>query len=266
MLGRTGNFTGMAREEVMQDGAHRRVVRIGDTVRRPAQPWTPTIHALLQHLEEVGFRYAPRPLGFDAEGREVLTYIDGDAGPLSWGKVVADDGLRAFARLLRDYHDACADFSPSAGATWSGGGAGLGEEDVVCHGDFGPWNVVWQGDRPVGIIDWDFACPAPRLHDVAYALEYVAPFRDDAECLRWLHYPAPPDRRRRLELFCTAYGIDSAEGIVDAVITRQRDNVDLVRRLAEKGHEPQATWASNGLLSRLGDRITWSLTHRHLFE
>ena len=23
----------------------------------------------------------------------------------------------------------------------------------VCHGDFGPWNVVWNGPAPVGILD-----------------------------------------------------------------------------------------------------------------
>jgi hypothetical protein len=39
------------------------VVRVGDTVRRPAGPWTPAVHALLAHLHEAGFRCAPRPLG-----------------------------------------------------------------------------------------------------------------------------------------------------------------------------------------------------------
>ncbi|MEU2020706.1 aminoglycoside phosphotransferase family protein [Streptomyces sp. NPDC016469] len=256
----------MAGEEVLQDGAHRRVVRIGDTVRRPAQPWTPTVHALLRHLESVGFAYAPRPLGIDDEGREVLSYIDGDSGASGWAKVVDDRGLSDFARLLRDYHDACEGFSPPPGATWSTDASASGDDEVVCHGDFGPWNVVWQGNRPVGIIDWDFARPAPRLHDVAYALEYVAPFRDDAECLRWLRYPAPPDRRLRLERFCGAYGLDSTVGIVDAVIARQQDNADLVRRLAEQGHEPQATWAADGLLTELDHRIAWSKAHRHLVE
>ncbi|MFD3926043.1 aminoglycoside phosphotransferase family protein [Streptomyces sp. NPDC058614] len=256
----------MTDEEVMQDGVHRRVVRIGDTVRRPVQPWTPTVHALLRHLEEVGFAYAPRPLGIDDEGREVLTYFEGDSGPSGWAKVVDDEGLTNFARLLRDYHDACASFSPPPDATWSTGVRSPGGEEVVCHGDFGPWNVVWQCNRPVGIIDWDFARPAPRLHDVAYALEYVAPFRDDAECLRWLRYPAPPDRRLRLERFCRAYGLDSIEGIVDAVIARQRENAALVGKLAEQGHEPQATWAADGLLAELDDRIGWSEAHRHLVE
>src|SRR3712207_8027153 len=48
------------------------VVRVGDTVRRPAGRWTPAVHALLAHLHEAGFRAAPRPLGLDERGREVL--------------------------------------------------------------------------------------------------------------------------------------------------------------------------------------------------
>jgi hypothetical protein len=78
----------VADEEILQDSAHRRVIRLGDTVRRPTQPWTPAVHALLQHLEEVGFPYSPRVLGIDKEGREILTYLDGESGPQSWAKVV----------------------------------------------------------------------------------------------------------------------------------------------------------------------------------
>jgi hypothetical protein len=91
--------------------------------------------------------------------------------------VVNEQGLAAFARLLREYHDATVGFSPPEGAAWAvgtGGGGPAGSE-AICHGDFGPWNVVWKGHRPVGIIDWDWARPAPRLHNVAHALEYVAP-------------------------------------------------------------------------------------------
>ncbi|MFB6893004.1 phosphotransferase enzyme family protein [Kitasatospora sp. NPDC056327] len=264
----------MTGEEVLQDGVHRRVVRIGDTVRRPAQPWTPTVHALLRHLAEVGFDRAPRPLGLDDQGREVLTFIEGDCGPAGWARVADDHGLRAFAHLLRDYHQACAGFAPPSGATWAGDPQERGEtagpdrdpgEPVVCHGDFGPWNVVWRGRRPVGIIDWDFARPAPRLHDIAYALEYTAPFRDDTECLHRLHHPQVPDRRRRLELFCTAYGLDSAAGVPEAVIDRQQDTTELVRRLAAQGRQPQATWVANGYLAELERRTAWSRAHRHLF-
>jgi len=36
------------------------VVRKGQTVRRPAGPWTPAVHALLAHLHAAGFAGAPR--------------------------------------------------------------------------------------------------------------------------------------------------------------------------------------------------------------
>lgn len=36
------------------------------------------VQAVLLHLEAVGFEGAPRFLGVDDEGREILTYIEGD--------------------------------------------------------------------------------------------------------------------------------------------------------------------------------------------
>ena len=50
---------------------------------------------------------------------------------------------------------------PPEGEAWSvGTGGGPVEGGAICHGDLGPWNVVWQGQRPVRIIDWEFARPA----------------------------------------------------------------------------------------------------------
>jgi hypothetical protein len=188
----------MPEREVLQDDPHRQALRVGDTVRRPMHPWSTAVHELLRHLADVGFPYSPRVLGVDEAGREVLTYIAGDSGPAGWAPVVDEAGLVAMARLLREYHDAVQGFRPSRGALWAAHTGPPQDGELICHGDFGPWNLVWHGTRPVGILDWDYAWPHRRLHDVAYALEYVAPFRDDHECVRWLRYPAPPDRRRRL--------------------------------------------------------------------
>jgi hypothetical protein len=75
-----------------------------------------------------------------------------------------------------------------------------------------------EGDQhPAGLIDFDHARPAPPIFDIAYALEYAAPFRDDRECLRWLRYPQPPDRRRRIEIFRDAYGTP-----VPAAVSRRK--------------------------------------------
>ncbi len=55
----------------------RKLVRVGETVRRPAGPWTESVHHLLRSLRQRGFDLAPEPLGIDAAGREILSYIHG---------------------------------------------------------------------------------------------------------------------------------------------------------------------------------------------
>jgi hypothetical protein len=81
---------------------------------------------------------------------------------------------------------------------------------------------------------------------VAYALEYVAPFRDDAQAMRWQGFTGPPARARRIEVFARAYGLDTADGLVDAVIRRQMLTGVRVRELAARGLEPQRTWLAEG--------------------
>jgi aminoglycoside phosphotransferase (APT) family kinase protein len=180
--------------------------------------------------------------------------------------VLDDKGLEGFGRLLREYHDAVAGFRPPADTVWAFGPASCREGEVICHGDFGPWNIVWRDNEPVGILDWDFARPGRPERDVAYAAEYVAPFRNDEHCLRWLQHPQPPDRRRRLERFCAAYGLASAEGMVDAVLREQLEHRELVRQLAARGLEPQASWVADGNLDMRDRFVAWSRANRHLFE
>jgi aminoglycoside phosphotransferase (APT) family kinase protein len=245
--------------------AHR-VVRVGQRVYRPAGWWTPAVHALLRHLQTHGFRYAPRVLGVDDQGREILTHIPGRSGRDGWAAIVANHGLASFARLLRDYHDAVRGFRPPADAVWACTDAPLGAGELICHGDFGPWNVVWRGRRPVGILDWDLAGPAPPIDDVAYALGYSVPFRDDRTALRWLAYDQPPDRRHRIEVFADAYGLPTTVGLVDQVARRQRLDLVRVRALAQRGLQPQASWVAGGFLDELAARAAWTEQHRALFE
>src|SRR5437763_13842931 len=117
---------------------------------------------VLKHLERSGFDAAPRWLGFDEQGRDVLTWIDGDtiadrdqvhpySGDPETHIFFSDDQLTAVMRLLRRYHD-----------TFS--------MQVMCHGDFGPWNIVWRNGLPVAMIDFDNVYPGEAGDDVAYAL------------------------------------------------------------------------------------------------
>ena len=59
-------------EERLPGGHVGGAVRVGGTVRRPAGPWTPAVHALLAHLAP-RLPGVPEVLGFDDRGREVLS-------------------------------------------------------------------------------------------------------------------------------------------------------------------------------------------------
>ena len=241
-------------DEVLKAEPHRNVTRIGDVVYRDAGHWTPAVYALLRHLHNVGFTKVPRPIGIDEQGREMLAFIPGESGADSWAKIVPDEGLAKFARLLREYHDAVRTFVPPSGTQWAIKEPVRTTDDLICHGDFAPWNIVWRDEEPVAIIDWDFAGPGTFMDDVAYALEYATPFRSDEEAIRWLRYDAPPDRPHRIEVFAAAYRLESTAGLVDRVIERQHLDADRVARLAKAGREPQATWVTNGYLDELTAR------------
>jgi hypothetical protein len=261
----TGRVTGRIPSSLLKDEPNRQVVRSGTTVARPTGWWTPTVHTLLRHLEACAFPYSPRVIESHQPNREVLTYIPGRSGKESWVRVVDLRGLERFAALLRRYHDAVRSFRPPPGSTWAFTNAAPRDTDLICHGDFGPWNIVWRGLQPVGILDWDFAGPGPAPDDVAYALEYAVPFRDDATAVRSLGYPQPPDRRKRMAVFAEAYGLSDTKGLVENVACRQRLDIARVQMLAERGLEPQVTWVQQGYLSELEARVAWTEKNFSLF-
>ena len=65
-------------EERLPGGLTTGAVLIGEVIHKPAAPWTSTVHALLRHLEDAGVDGAPRALGFDDQGRQMLSYLPGD--------------------------------------------------------------------------------------------------------------------------------------------------------------------------------------------
>lgn len=148
------------------------VVRVGDTVRRPGGFWSHSVHALLTHLNDVGYDAAPRSLGFDDLGRHVVEYVDGEV-PMPFRPRDPVAAVRRVGASIREFHDASAGFTPPADARWNVV-IEPDAEDLIIHHDLAPWNVVCGGDRWV-IIDWDNAGPGSRLWDLAYAAHGFVP-------------------------------------------------------------------------------------------
>lgn len=229
-------------EEVLTGGDLTRVVRVADTVRRETGPWSPAVHALLRHFESVGFDGAPRFLGIDEQGREILSYVEGEP---AHAPVPADDEvLVALGELLRRMHAAQAGFRQPADARWQSfsGESPVGE--VVCHNDLFWTNIVFRDGYPAALIDWDVAVPGSRLLDIGSAASYWAPLRTDTEAEAW---GLPLDRRgKRLRLLCDAYGLDAKERL------RLLEEFPARRRL---GYEAHRVW---GGIERLpGWREMW---------
>ena len=69
----------MIPEAGLPGGASERgAVRVGDTVRRPPGPAAELVREVLRRLESAGFEEAPRRRGRAEQGRDVLTWIEGD--------------------------------------------------------------------------------------------------------------------------------------------------------------------------------------------
>lgn len=114
---------GSQQEEPLDGGAQASgLVRVGRTVRRPRHSGSDFVQALLTHLESVGFEGAPRALGYDEQGREVLSYVEGDV-PHRLPFWLTDGQLRSATVLIRAFHDATTTSSLR------------GPEEIVCHGD-----------------------------------------------------------------------------------------------------------------------------------
>lgn len=213
------------------------VVRMDGAVHRPVRRWTSTLHAVLRHLQRAGFEGAPRVLGVDALGQEVLTYLEGETlgDTLPWPAwVSSEEALTQVGSWLRRLHDATADFVPPEDAVWFAG-PGWRPGLVIGHQDAAPYNAVWRDGRLVGFVDWDTAGPSSREFDLAYC------------ALLWVPLLAPgsawpvvsrgeQDCRRRLHLLLDAYGCDRDRRSFGAVVARRaRVNAEVTRRLAAGG-------------------------------
>jgi hypothetical protein len=190
-------------EEVALPGAIG-AVRVGETIRKPSGPWTPTIQALLRFLRARGFDLAPEPLGLDEAGREVQLVLPGEPAYRPWPSVMLRvDGVERLAAVLRRYHDVVRAFDPGPEACWRAGCRPLRDGEIVRHGDYGAWNTLWDGDRLVGVVDWDMAEPGPPIDDLAFLAIHAVPLRSDERARRSGFLDAVP-RAARLRALCLA--------------------------------------------------------------
>jgi hypothetical protein len=248
--------------EVLLDGGLTNaglVTRVGDTVRRPRRPTSASTWALLDHLERVGFDGAPRFLGVDNRGREMLSFIPGEAAIEPYPQwALTDEALVSVAELLRRYHDAVGSFD-TAGLTWPDFVPADFHDGLISHNDPNLDNVIFSGGVAIGLIDFDLASPGSAVWDVTCAARLWAPLRDDRD--------APQELRGRaldrLRLFVDAYGLPRRDRlrVVDAAIHTHERCYRVVGAAVADGHDAFGRmWQAGGRL-RADRTRRWIASH-----
>jgi hypothetical protein len=231
------------------------VYRDGDVVHKSAHPWTPTVHALLEHLERRSFP-APRVLGsgFDSAGRETISYVEGEVvyvGPWS------DRAAKEIGTMLRLLHEATRDFVPPRDAVWfpwwgRHAGATL---TVIGHCDLGPWNIVQRDDMPVAFIDWDRSGPTDPVWELAQVCWLNAKLHDDIVAEQE-GLPSLDRRAAQLRRIVDGYELESryrgrfVQRVIDVA------TLDAVAEADEWNIRPDSTPAS------LAGEVPWALAWR----
>lgn len=241
----------MAEEESLPGGFIHEVVRVGETVRRPQPERADYVNDLLQHLERLGWPGAPRYLGVDDAGRQMLSYVDGHVAweraqpPAVWSR----PSLERVAKLVRQFHDL------TAGSRFAG------DQEVACHNDLSPKNTVYrdsgEGLRPVAFLDWDIAAPGRRIHDVAHVC--------------WQYLDLGPGRNpsaagELIRLVSDSYGLRERADLVETIRWWQVRCWGGIEDGAAAGDPAMERLRADGVVEKIRAAYEWVTKHRDTLD
>ena len=247
----------MGRVEIQSGGGRNAgsVVRDGDRLLRPISGSSDTVRRLLHHLHEVGFSGAPKHLGREGDGFEVLTWVEGMTFATDVPRWLREPTtLAGVARLLRLFHNAVESWSDY---TWEPlcRPPGLLEGTIACHGDLGFGNVVFRGGAPVSFIDFEFIVRADPLYDVA-TLASVWPV---------LPQTSPDDLTGRAEFdqclraVAEGYGLDNEQRrrLPTAMAAVEQNAIDFMSGLLDVGDAVAVAGDFATVLPQRATRLGW---------
>ena len=190
-------------------------------------------------LRKQRFSLRTKVLGIDEKNREILSFIEGKAGNYPLKEYMrSNDVLKEIAKMLRLYHDAVSDFPLLD--DWKPMDHTPNNIEVLCHNDFAIYNIIFNDEKPVGIIDFDVAAPGPRIWDIAYTLYTCVPlsrvyYTESGEAIHYESAQHADSIKERVKLFVQSYGKSMDEDYLGMVLLRLEALCTYMKRKANEG-------------------------------
>lgn len=173
----------MNQKETLEGGREGKIVKQGDQVVRPANVWSSSVHCFLEFLISLFLK---------------------------------DETIENVAKLLYSFHQAGRKYISHLSGQEQWMLPPVTPIEVMCHGDFVPYNVTIMDEKPQGIIDFDMLHSGPALWDIAYAVYRWVPFTspDNPD-----HYNNLEEQIRRMKLYKSdiLYILKNAQKIRDGI-------------------------------------------------
>ncbi|MCB5950663.1 aminoglycoside phosphotransferase family protein [Enterococcus sp. BWT-B8] len=216
----------------LQGGREGQIFREGNAVIRPMNSWSKEVHDFLSFLDKQGVESVPRPLKL-TEASEYVSFVPGEVFNDPLPQIFfTDQMIISAAELLSIFHERGKNYiyNLTGSEKWmlkSGDKA-----EIMCHGDFAPYNVTIIDNKAFGIIDFDTLHPGSKMEDVAYAV-YRWCLLDGGQAgeISW------SEKIRKIKLFLDIYGFDEKDRVqLPGAITKRLLNlVSFMEKEASKG-------------------------------
>jgi Ser/Thr protein kinase RdoA (MazF antagonist) len=165
----------------------------------------------------------------------VLEYVPGETAytlaPLTAGE------LRQLGAFVHELHDASESFKPPPVPQWNVVIA-PDREDLVCHYDLAPWNLVRDGES-MGVHRLGWCGPGSRLWDLAYTASTFVPLCAGGD---------PVVDGPRLRALADGYGLDEQQrrAFPALIAAHTRGMYDLLHSASLTGEQPWARLYAEG--------------------
>ncbi len=236
----------------LQGGRIGKIHKVDDTVVRPSNEWTETVHKFLKFMHDKGADFVPIPYGIEGNN-EIISFMPGEVFNDPLPEIFNNDSMIiSAALLLAKFHKISEQFIPYITKECKWMLSPIYPAEVICHGDYAPYNVVIVDDKVKSLIDFDTIHPGTKLWDISYALYRWVPFIDKSEDVF-------NESMRKMRLFLDIYGLEEnkRDEVVQVMIDRLTSLTNFMKSEAEAGNIDFQRNIDDGHLQKYIDDIEY---------